>query len=261
VRAPDVTIVGLGLVPPDDVSPVVDRALRRANEVLFVEAGPATEAWLQQRCDRVTPLFSQVYVRDGARTGAYRRMAAETVAAALDHAPVVFGMSGHPVVGALAPFLIRDLCAVLGLSVAVLPGLSSVDALLGDLWVDPFVHGLQIYEATDLLLRGRALQPDVPALVAQVGNLGRGTYTLRHVDEGLLARLVALLVQSHGAAHEVAVCFASPHPLVRGTQVWVTLEALPTRRDLLHPGVTLFVPAAVGRPIVAPDIAEAVSRA
>lgn len=255
----DITIVGLGMVPPDEATPQVERVLRRAREVLFVDAGPATRAWLGRRCQRVTSLFEEVYRVDSARSAAYRLMAARTVEAALDHPPVVFGMSGHPVVGALAPFLIRDLSAVMDLSVEVLPGISSVDALLAQLWLDPFVRGLQIFEASDLLLRRRRVAGDVPALIAQVGNLGRATYSLRHVERVLLQRLTEHLLVAHPPEHVVSVVFASPHPLMAAQRSDIALADLPARADLLHPGVTLFVPASRERPVADTDMLRRLS--
>lgn len=251
----DVLICGLGLCPPDDVLPRTERALRRVNEVLFVDTGPATAAWLAARCPVVTPLFAEVYAEGRPRAHSYRRMAARTVAAALDHAPVAFAMSGHPLVGALAPFLIRALCGPLGLSVEVHPGLSSLDALFADLWLDPFVHGLLVLEASDVLLRARPLPADVPLLLTQVGNLGSGTFSTAWVDPALLRRLVDRLLATHPPDHVVSVVYSSPHPLVPTARVDLPLAGLVDRPELLHPGVTVWVPAAAARPIVAEDLA------
>ena len=61
----------------------------------------------------------------------------------------------------------RGLHAYLSEALARIDG--SLDALLADLRLDPVVHGIQMYEATDVLLRRRPLQSDVPAILWQIG--------------------------------------------------------------------------------------------
>ena len=51
----------------------------------------------------------------------------------------------------------------------MLAGVSSLDTMFIDLDLDPAYDGLQMYEATDLLVKQRPLQPDVPCLLWQVG--------------------------------------------------------------------------------------------
>ncbi|UCE58731.1 MAG: hypothetical protein JSU63_14960, partial [Phycisphaerales bacterium] len=158
----DIYIVGLGVLNVDHVTRETERVIRRSNEVLYVDTGVATQAYLEGLCPRVTPLFATSYEEDEHRLNAYHHMAARVLEAALDHPPVTFAMHGHPIVGVYAPFLIRDMAGLLDLEVLVLPGVSAMDCLFAELMVDPCIVGMQMYEATDLLLRRRPLQTDVP---------------------------------------------------------------------------------------------------
>jgi hypothetical protein len=56
------------------------------------------------------------------------------------------------------------------------PGISSLDTLFVDLGIDAASDGLQMYEATDLLLRRRPLQNDVPCIIWQVNAIAEPTY-------------------------------------------------------------------------------------
>ena len=175
----DIYIVGLGVLNVDQLTREVERVIRRSNEVLYVDTGVATRAHLASLCPRVTSLFESSYEESSHRLNAYHHMAARVLDAALDHPPVTFAIHGHPIVGVYAPFLIRDMAGLLNLEVQVLPGISAMDCLFAELMVDPCVTGMQMYEATDLLLRRRPLQPDVPALIWQIGCVETTLHTMR----------------------------------------------------------------------------------
>lgn len=245
----DITIAGLGITNVDQVTRETERALRACNEVLFVDTGIATEAWLRTLCPRVTDLYAESYREGAPRVNAYHHMAASTLEAALDHAPVVFAMQGHPIVYAYAPFLIRDTAALLGLEVEVLPGISSLDCLLADLMVDPGVQGMQLYEATDLLLRKRPLQPDVPALVWQVGTVETRLHTDRPSRPERFVRLRDHLLRSYPPQHPVTAYFAAPFPMMPPSAITFALQDLCDQAPLLHKGVTLYLPPATVRPV------------
>ena len=96
----DVYIVGLGVLNVDHITRETERAIRRSNEVLYVDTGVATRTYLTTLCSRVTSLFETSYEEDGHRLNAYHHMAARVLDAAMDHPPVTFAMHGHPIVGA-----------------------------------------------------------------------------------------------------------------------------------------------------------------
>jgi precorrin-2 methylase len=56
-----------------------------------------------------------------------------------------------------------------GYEAEMLPGISAEDCLYADLDVDPSIPRLQIFEATDLLLRQRRIDPTMNLIVFQVG--------------------------------------------------------------------------------------------
>ena len=140
---------------------------------------------------------------------AYEHMAARVVEAALDHPPVTFAIHGHPLVAAHPPFLVLELAKALELAVEVLPGISAIDTILADLRLDPVVHGVQMYEATDLLLRRRPLQPDVPAIIWQIGPLETALHSDRVSKPERFTRFVGHLRQFYPARHEVVAIYCS----------------------------------------------------
>lgn len=246
--------MGTGIRGGEHATREVEEILGRCHEVLYVDTSVATHAWLAGLCPRVTPLYQTAYAPDRPRLDAYDHMAARVVDAAMTRAPVAFAMQGHPLVYSYAPFLIRDMAHLLGLTVEALPGISSLDCLLAELWLDPCVHGLQMYECTDLLLRRRPLQPDVPLLLWQIGNVETRLHTTRRSLPSRFDRLRALLLETYPADHPVTVYFARPHPLMPSTVRTVRLDALGQDPDLLHAGVTLLLPPVAPRPVHDPEL-------
>jgi uncharacterized protein YabN with tetrapyrrole methylase and pyrophosphatase domain len=251
-----VTILGLGITGLEHVTAQADAALRAADEVLFVDAGVASEAFLRARCPVVVDLYAESYAQGEPRLDAYAHMAARVLERGLE-ADVAFALFGHPTLFSYAPFLVRDLGGLLGVEVRVLPGVSSMDCLFAELMLDPAVAGLQLYEATDLLLRRRPLQADVPALIWQVGNLETRLHSQRTSRPERFARFLAHLLRFYPPDHEAVAYYASPHPLVGSVVRRFPLRDLPAQAEALHAGVTLYLPAVRVRPIEDPELLAA----
>jgi len=215
--APDIWIAGLGVVTAVQVTGEVEQAIRGSREVLYLDTGVATREYLAGLCPRVTSLYEGNYVEEGQRASGYERMAGRVLEAAADHGPVAFVIHGHPLIAVQAPFLVMERARAMGLRVRVLPGVSAIDTVLADLRLDPVVHGFQMYEATDLLLRRRPLQADVPALIWQIGPVETCLHSLRVSRPERFARLVAHLSLYYPPRHEVVAIYCSPHPLVAPT--------------------------------------------
>lgn len=245
---PDITIAGMGVSAVVQVTSQTEQRIRQCNEALFLDAGVGTAAFLQARCPRVTPLYG-LYQEGGSRRETYHRQTATVIEAALCRRPVIYLTHGHPMVFSYASTLIRDVAQALDLRVEVLPGISSMAALMADLWLDPATHGLQMFEATDILLRRRPLQPDVPALIWQVGNLETILYTTKNSGSDRLLRFRDWLLHFYPADHPITAYHAAPHPITVHQQWQFPLRALPEQAERLHPAITLFVPPCATRPI------------
>jgi Tetrapyrrole (Corrin/Porphyrin) Methylases len=252
----DIWIAGLGLETVAQVTREVEQALRASREVLYLDTGVATREYLRGLCPRITSLYEESYAEAGPRVSAYEHMAARVVDAALDHPPVTFAIHGHPLVAAHPPFLVLELARALDLQVEVLPGISAIDTILADLRLDPVVHGVQMYEATDLLLRRRPLQPDVPAILWQIGPLETALHSDRVSKPERFARFVGHLRQFYPARHEVVAIYCSPHPILPPAILRFALEDMGQHAHEIHAGFTLYVPPAGSRPIQDYDLLE-----
>ena len=247
---PDLRVVGLGIKNYDHLTVETDRALRRARQVLYLDTGLATRELLEERCDDVVPLYAESYAERGSRLNAYHHVAARVLSAALVGGPIVFAIQGHPSVFCYPPILMRDLARMLGIPFEILPGISAMDCLFAELGIDPAVHGVQMYEATDLLLRCRPLAPDVPTLIWQAGTVETRLHSRRVSSEGRFDRLKAWLSRFYPLDHPITAFFSAPHPLVPSTRFDFALGDIGSHAAALHPGITLYLPPVAARPLV-----------
>ena len=66
-RTPHIYIAGLGLQTVAQITRAVEDACRGSAEILYLDTGIATRAFLETLCPRVTPLFDESYARDASR--------------------------------------------------------------------------------------------------------------------------------------------------------------------------------------------------
>ena len=245
----DLFIIGLGISSISQISKESEHAIESSNEVLYLDTGVATKSYLEQHCPRVTSLYESNYNEGHRRLSAYHMMAAQVITAAIERPPVSFAIHGHPLVAVTAPFTVLRLARTLGLQVQVQPGVSAMDSLFADLEIDPVINGMQMYEATDLLLRRRPLQTDVPALIWQIGSLESVLHTQRRSRPERFTRFSHYLSQFYSQEQIMTAIYSAPHPAMDATKISCQLSELSQYADQFHAGFTLFIPAARQRPI------------
>jgi hypothetical protein len=244
----DIAIVGLGLKGVYQLTREVEEALRRCQEVFVIDAAVGALDYLNGLCPKVTDLYDE-YRPGEHRIPIYRRMASAVIARALDHPPVAFATYGHPKVGCYPSTLIDLGARIFDLRVAVLPGVSAIDTLLVDLKLDPAMDGLQIYEATDMVIRARPIQTDVPCVIMQpaittdpFNNPGKSN------REGL-ERLQNYLLQFYPAEHQATIVVSSTHPLldsiVQSFKLSNAAAAIASTPNI----ATILIPPAAIRPV------------
>ena len=209
----DLYIVGLGIVSVRQITREVESAMRRSNEILYASDAIGIEDHLKTLCANVTEVYVSTLREGEERLSKYNRIAAIVIEAALDHPPVAFAVAGHPQVFVYPTQQILTVAEYLDLRVKVLPGISSFDCMIVDLRLDPGTRGVQMFEATGLLLQQRPLHPDVPCFLWQVGSVETRLFTRAPSAPGRLVRLQNHLMRYYPPAHKVKVIYSSSHPL------------------------------------------------
>ena len=210
----DIGIVGTGIVGTHQLTRESEEVIRRSNHTFVIASGYGITEYVESLCERVTDL-GHLYEPGMNRLPTYHRMAAAVVSAAVVEAPVCLATYGHPWVYCYPTTLITRAAPLLGLHVEVFAGVSALDTLLVDLGTDIAMNGLQMYEATDLLLRRRPLQTDVPCIVWQPTVAGDptcpdGAYAAQQFEP-----LQDYLLRFYPPDHEVQLVTSKTHPLTR----------------------------------------------
>jgi uncharacterized protein YabN with tetrapyrrole methylase and pyrophosphatase domain len=245
----DLYIVGLGIVNVRQITHEVEAVLRRSKEILFVDRGYGIAEYLEQMCQKVTNLAEASYQEEDHRLNAYNKMTAMVLQAALDHSPVTFAIYGHPMVFVYPTLQVIQAAPLLGLRVQVLPGISTMDCLFIDLKLDPSSQGLQIYEATDLLLRQRPLQPDVACFILQIGTIESRLYSEATSTAERFSRIKTHLLKFYPPEHKVKAVYSSTFPLSPSIIIEFPIGEIELHFESLHPGATVYIPPLTIRPI------------
>ena len=244
----DIGIVGAGIVGSHQLTREAEEVIRRSNHTFVIASGYGLPEYLETICPKVTDL-GYLYEPGMNRLPTYHRMAAEVVAAAMTESPVCLAVYGHPWVYCHPTALVARAAAPLGLHVEVFAGVSAFDTLLVDLGTDIAENGIQMYEATDVLLRRRPLQPDVTTVLWQPTVVGDPTYPSGSYAREQFLPLQEYLLTFYPADHSVKLVTSKTHPLAKSTVKTFELGTLAEQLAGAPSVGTLYIPPAVDRPV------------
>jgi precorrin-6B methylase 1 len=251
----DIGIVGTGIVGTHQLTREAEEVIRRSNRTFVIDSGYGIPEYLETLCPQVIELGT-FYELGRDRLPTYRRMAAEVVSAAVADSPVCLATYGHPWVYCYPTTLITRAAPLLGLRVEVFPGVSSFDTLLVDLGTDIALNGIQMYEATDLLLRRRPIQTDVTCVIWQPTVVGDPTYRAGPYAIEQFDPLQEYLLRFYPAEHEATIVTTKTHPLTRSVMQRLRLGDLAVELVRAPQVGTLYIPPLSERPVVDAELLE-----
>ena len=236
----DIGIVGTGIVGSHQLTRESEEVIRRSKRTFLIESGYGISDYLKSLCPDITSL-GPLYERGRDRLLTYRKMAAEVLSAAVEDSPVCLAAYGHPWVYCYPTTLITRAAPLLKLRVSVFPGISAFDTLLVDLGIDIGPNGVQMYEATDLLLRRRPIQNDVTCIIWQPTIVGDPTYPAQPSRAEQFTPLQEYLSSFYPIEHEVALVTTRTHPLTRSVIRRFKLSELTAELVKAPPVATLYI--------------------
>jgi uncharacterized protein YabN with tetrapyrrole methylase and pyrophosphatase domain len=213
-----------------------------------IDGGFGVVPYLKTICPEVTSLLP-FYQRGKERLPTYRRMAAEVINAAIVGSPVCFATYGHPLVYCYPAVLIQRAAKLLNLRVQAFPGISSLDTLFVDLGIDAATDGLQMYETTDLLLRRRPIQNDVPCILWQVNAIAEPTYETDRRSADQFLPLQSYLLEFYPPEHSITLVLSKTFPLLESIVETYQLWRLATDLARGPQSGNLYIPPVHRRPI------------
>jgi uncharacterized protein YabN with tetrapyrrole methylase and pyrophosphatase domain len=254
----DIAIVGLGIVGVHQITWEVEKNIRLCRRTFVVDAGFGVVPYLKTICAEVTSLLP-FYEQGKERLPTYRRMATEVINAAITESPVCFATYGHPLVYCYPSTLIQKAARFLNLRVETFPGISSLDTLFVDLGFDAATDGLQMYETTDLLLRRRPIQNDVPCILWQVDAIAQPTYETDYRSADQFLPLQSYLLQFYPPEHSITLVLSKTFPLQESIVEIYHLGTLATDLEGGPQSGNLYIPPVRRRAIADHDLLRKLS--
>ena len=256
----DIGIVGTGIVGTHQLTREAEEVIRRCKRTFVIDSGYGIPEYLETLCPEVVEL-GVLYEPGKDRLPTYRRMAAEVVSAAAADSPVCLATYGHPWVYCYPTTLITRAAPLLGLHVEVFPGVSSFDTLLVDMGTDIALSGIQMYEATDLLLRRRPIQSDVTCVIWQPTVVGDPTYRPEPYGAEQFEPLQEYLLGFYGPEQEAAIVTTKTYPLTRSVVQRLQLRDLAAELARAPQVGTLYIPPASERQVADTELLNVITMA
>ncbi len=209
-------IVGSGIKAVGQFTLEAQAHIQQADVVLYAAADPVTDMWIEKQNPNAFDLY-QYYANDKNRIVTYVQMI-ERMLDELRAGKYVCGVFyGHPGVFVTPSHNAIAIARQEGYEAEMLPGISAEDCLYADLGVDPSIPGLQIFEATDLLLRQRRIDTAMNLILFQVGCVGDVGFKFHGFENKNFNILVDYLEQAYGPDHEVINYVASMFTMAQTT--------------------------------------------
>lgn len=239
----DVFIVGTGMVGTRQITHEVDRAFEKSETVFLIDHQSDIMSRYLEEFDTTIVNLTEEYEEGKRREETYRQMAERVMDEAEESGePVTLALYGHPFVFVSPSRWIVTEADERGLEVKKLPGISSMDCLYADIALDPGESGLQMFEATDLLVHEHDLNQHVPAMIWQIGVVE----TIRHTEAaskpGRFSRIRNYLQQFYPDNHEVALLQTATYPFTDSKEIRFGLDEFESMADEINAIQTLYIP-------------------
>lgn len=254
----DIYVIGTGMVGYRQLTQEAIAALDRSEQIYLVHYQKIVSDHMEEYADDVIDLTTK-YEQDTKRKYAYEQMA-ETVLDAAEEcdSPITLALYGHPLVFVSPSRWVIEEAPERGLEVQVQPGISSVDCLYTDLTLDPAKNGIQMFEATDLLLREFELNPDVPAMIWQIGMVESVLYSDETSRPKRFKRLREYLQQFYPDDHTAYITQTSTYPITESEQIEFEISEFESLHEQINAIQTLYIPPVQERSIQNEELAELV---
>lgn len=193
-------VIGSGIKAVSHFTLEAQQHIRNADIVLYAAADPVTDIWIQKQNKNSFDLY-QYYADDKSRIITYTQMIERTMQEVRAGKYVCALFYGHPGVFVTPSHNAIAIARSEGYHAVMLPAVSAEDCLYADLGVDPSVPGLQIYEATDFLLRRRHIDTSANFVLWQVGCIGDLGFKFGGYQNDKLEVLLDYLEEIYGPDH------------------------------------------------------------
>ena len=215
--------------------------IQNAEKLIYLVADPITESWLKELNSTAESLYG-CYGEGKNRIDSYNEMVDKILMYVRNGYEVCLALYGHPGVFVNPSHRAIEIARKEGYKAEMLPGVSTEDCLFADLGVDPASVGCLSYEATDLLLRRRLIDPRCSVIVWQIGVVGnlkfnKGKSKTKEIGVNLLKDY---LLQYYPSEHLVMIYEAAQFSVLEPTKISCKIEDITLNK--ISSISTLYIP-------------------
>lgn len=203
-------IVGTGIKFYSHLTSEAITHIKSADIVLYSLNEPLMQEWVKTNSNNAVSL-DEVIVQSNLRKDTYADMTDYIVNSVQQKQHVCVVFYGHPTVFAQAALDAARKVKNDGYLAKILPGISAEDCLYADLFIDPGSCGCISYEATDMILRQRVIDPASHVIVWQPGMTGNLSH-LQRDNLGAINLLQEYLMKYYGPSQDVISYEAALYP-------------------------------------------------
>lgn len=219
--------------------------IEAADKVLYCVADAPTERLILQLNKHCESLY-RFYGEGKNRADTYREMVNRTLECVRQDQLVCAVYYGHPGIFVNPGHRAVAVAKQEGYRARMLPAVSSIDCMFCDIGFDPS-EGCMMYEATDLLVRQRTLDPRLHCIVWQIACVGDLGFSFNGFDGRNTDRLVTYLLKFYPAQHPVVVYEAAQFPVCEPVLKNTTIGEI---GSLKLSGIdTLYIPPTEAAPV------------
>ena len=233
-------IIGSGISAVSHLTLEAISFIKNADIVFYNVADPATELYIKDLNKNSIDLY-EWYDDNKPRDETYVQMAELMLQQVRNGKNTVGIFYGNAAIFATPTHRAIEIAKKEGYEAKILPGISSLDCLFGDLNVDP-ADGCQIFEATDLLVRNRTINIDQSAIILQVGAVGNFRFNFEKMNNDKFDIFVDFLMTSYGNDHEIIHYIASIYPFQQPFIERVKISELKNYREKITGISTFYIP-------------------
>ncbi|MDH4078975.1 MAG: SAM-dependent methyltransferase [Nitrospira sp.] len=213
------TVIGSG-IETAGFTDLDESLIEAADKVFYCVADPATVVWLKARRPDAYDLYV-LYDEGKVRYITYMQMTEALLYYVRQGLNVVAVYYGHPGIFVLSTHRAIQIARREGHCATMRANVSALDTLCADLGVDPSQPGMQTFEATDMLIRGRAPDTGLHVVLWQVGVIGELGYRRGGFLNTGLSTLIEYLQSFYGKDYPVTNYIGSRYPgVVPVTEVY-----------------------------------------
>jgi RimJ/RimL family protein N-acetyltransferase/precorrin-3B methylase len=233
--------VGVGMTLGSHLTPLSRSYIEDADVVFAATSDGIVELWLAKMNPDVRSL--QSFYREGkSRAASYRQMVDAMLAEVRAGKRVCGAFYGHPGVFAGVPHDAIEQARRAGYDAHMEPGVSAEDCLYADLGIDPGRYGCQHFEASQLMLYRRRIDPSAYLVLWQVGVAGDRSLARFATGAEYRQVLVDVLTRDYDPGHEAIVYKVATLPTQQPRIERTTIGQLPAIDIDMH--ATVVIPPA-----------------